>query len=108
MGLLGVTGLGTLGPIVVVGVLRVRGMPGATILIFLGVYAVGLVGTTLVWGLVNDTQPADWHNINDTQDPGWAPVSNAQLPSWAPIADSQIPEWSAVTAAPPTEWAPVD
>ena len=73
-----------------------------------GVYVVGSVGTTLVWGLVNDTQPADWHNINDTQDPGWAPVSSAQLPSWAPIADSQIPEWSAVTAAPPTEWAPVD
>lgn len=83
------------------------GASNARVSIF-GVYAVGSVGTTLVWGLVNDTQPADWHNINDTQDPGWAPVSSAQLPSWAPIADSQIPEWSAVTAAPPTEWAPVD
>lgn len=50
-----------------------------------GVYAVGLIGTTLVWGLVNDTQPADWHNINDTQDPGWVPIVNAQPPEWSPV-----------------------
>lgn len=50
-----------------------------------GVYALGAVGPAFVWGLVNDTQPADWHNINDSQDPGWAPVLDAQTPGWAPV-----------------------
>lgn len=73
-----------------------------------GVYVVGSVGTTLVWGLVNDTQPADWHNINDSQDPGWAPVNTEQPADWHNINDSQAPGWVPVSNAQPPSWAPVD
>ena len=46
----------------------------------------GQVGLVNVWGLVDDSQTADWSNISDSQTPSWSDVSDSQTPDWKEVA----------------------
>lgn len=39
-----------------------------------GVVGYGRIGTVNVWGLVDDTQTANWQNINNVQSSGWTQI----------------------------------
>jgi hypothetical protein len=51
-----------------------------------GVEATGVIGTVLVWGLIDDFQNPNWTDILDTQGPNWVDVDDTQNPNWTEIA----------------------
>lgn len=50
-----------------------------------GVVASVLVGGTLVWGQIPDSQTPSWVPVNTTQTTTWTNVTDAQTPSWVEI-----------------------
>ena len=43
------------------------------------------VGSSLVWGMIDDTQTANWQNVGTAQTPNWVNIDDTQSPDWNQI-----------------------
>ena len=80
---------------------------GGSKVVLVGVQALGVVTTPLVWGIINDNQTPNWQPVNDSQSGVWADINDTQTPSWQPVNDSQTGNWVQVVDGNTVTWVEI-
>ena len=63
--------------------------------------------TPNIWGLVDDSQTANWSGVSTTQTPSWSAIDDSQTTNWSAVDDSQTPNWTTIDDSQTPDWKEV-